>query len=120
MDAVKSKTKAILTNFNFTIQSKKQVRTISVYSPYKQFVSEAFEFKSDFGTHTVKLINDLKHFQTYYRDLKMFFVFDTRFYSLNTGNINYYNELVKNVPNLTRQQVQDLITNSFTKKKSNC
>ena len=60
-----------------------------MYSPYKQFISERFEFKSNFGTYIVKLSDDLKYitktfnwlqkdtfnFQGYYGDLNMFFYF---------------------------------------------
>ena len=49
----------------------------------------------------------------------MFFISDTRFYASNTGYINYYNELIKNVPNPARQQILDLITNSFMKRNKN-
>ena len=68
---------------------------------------------NDFGTYSVKLSNDLKHitetfnwlqidtfdFQSQYRDLNMFFVFDTKFYGSNTGYIKEYNQLIKIVPN---------------------
>ena len=69
----------------------------TVYSPYKRFILEGLEFKSDLRTYTVKLSNDLKHvtkmlnwqkdtfdFQAYYQDLNMIFVFNTKFYSSNT------------------------------------
>ena len=43
------------------INLKKIYRTVSVYLPYKQFVSERFEFRSDFGTYTVNLSDDLQY-----------------------------------------------------------
>ena len=46
----------------------------------------------------------------------MFFIFDTRFYGSSNGDVNDYNELKKNVPNPTAQQIRCLITNFFMKK----
>ena len=61
---------------------------LTLYSCLKTTISEEFEFKSDFGTYTVKLSNNLKHmtktfelqkdsfeFQAYYQDLNVFFYF---------------------------------------------
>ena len=40
---------------------EKKMRTVSVYSLYKEFISEGFVFSSDVGIFTVKLINDANH-----------------------------------------------------------
>ena len=55
----KLKEDTLISNFSFPIHLKKKIRT--VYSPYNQFVSDGFEFKSDFGTYTAKLSDDFKH-----------------------------------------------------------
>lgn len=69
---------------------------------------EGFEFKFDSKTYTVKLSDDLQYvttilewqkdefdFQAYYRDLNMFFIFDSKFYGLKTGWLKDYNDPIK-------------------------
>ena len=105
INIVKSKRKFYTNEFQFYNTDEK--KTISVYSSYKHFILEGFEFKSDLGTCTVNFSNNLRHitktfnwvkdsfdFKAYYRDLNMFFVFGTKFYGSNTGYIQDYNELI--------------------------
>ena len=101
-----------------------------MYSPYKQFISPGFEFKSDFGTYTVKLSNNLKHitktfnwlqkdtfdFQAYYRNINMFFY--TKFYGSNAGYIKDYNELIKTIPNTVTSQIDWILTDFFITKNT--
>ena len=49
----------------------------------------------------------------------MFFVLNGKFCGLNTAYINDYNELLKKSPNPSRQQIPEIMTNFFMKKKKN-
>ena len=117
-------------NLNFTIQMKK---TVSVYSPYKQFLSEGFEFKSELVTYNVKLSNDLKHLTKTFNCQRIllifksiivikyvfFFVFDTNFYGSTTGYIQDYNELIKDFPNIVQSQIRGIVASFFMTKNIN-
>ena len=83
-------------------------KTFFVYSPYKQVISERYEFKSDLGTYTVKLSNYLKHVTKHSICKKILlifkpiiviqiflFVFDTKFYGSNICYIQDYNQFIR-------------------------
>ena len=129
----KTRRKLCTNKIQFYDTDEKKNETVSVYSRNKQFISEGFEFKSDFGTYSLKLGDDLKHmrktfnwllkdtfdFQAYYCDLNMFFVFDTKFYGSNTGYIKDYNELIKTVPNPVTSQIGGILTDFVITKNTN-
>ena len=60
LDIVKTKRKYQSNRFKFYDTDERKIRNIDVYSPYKQFIS-GVGFKSDLGTYTVKISNNLKN-----------------------------------------------------------
>ena len=61
LNTIKRKRKDHTDEVSFFDTTEEKIKTVSFYSPYKEFFPEGFQFSSDVGTYTVKLGNDANY-----------------------------------------------------------